>query len=262
MSGSGICWAICKFALSSRHASTPPLKPDALPATQPTASKHWRLILQKAHNLICVESAVKPQTYQPTYWCHMQVPFKTSHGTPVNKKFDRMTEKYTDRRGERASVCRLDPAPWHTLLCKLPSRIAVLQPPGCVANPTESVPAKSHGAIGTVKGSRGTVVPKDNRAGADLRFLGSSWQYSPPGPQLPSQLQVIASTRSVIDRRCRPLCRHLSSYFMHTPFPHRYIRREITYKHDVMNIQPAHCSLVGPDCGTWKVGLWIWIWVH
>ena len=138
-------------------------------------------------------------------------------------------QKYTDHRGERASVCRLDPAPWHTLLCKLLSHIAVLQPPGCVANPTESVPAKSHGAIGTVKGLCGTVVPKDNRAGADLRFLGSSWEYSPPGPRLPFQLQVTASTRSVIDRRRRPLCRHLLSYFMHTPFPHRYIRREITY---------------------------------
>jgi len=45
VSGSGISWAICKSAPRSRHnhASNPPLsfyRPDALPATQPTASKH------------------------------------------------------------------------------------------------------------------------------------------------------------------------------------------------------------------------------
>ena len=55
MSGSGISWAICKSAPRCRHwqtdnhANTSPLsffyRPDALPATQPTASKHWR------HNL-------------------------------------------------------------------------------------------------------------------------------------------------------------------------------------------------------------------
>ena len=48
VSGSGINWAICKSAPSSRQitlSSTPPLsfyRPDALPAAQPTASKHWR----------------------------------------------------------------------------------------------------------------------------------------------------------------------------------------------------------------------------
>ena len=48
MSGSGISWTICKSAPRSRqdnHASTPLLslvfyRRDALPATQPTASKH------------------------------------------------------------------------------------------------------------------------------------------------------------------------------------------------------------------------------
>ena len=49
VSGIGISWAICKSAPRSRHnhASTPPLcfySPDALPAAQPTASKHWRHI--------------------------------------------------------------------------------------------------------------------------------------------------------------------------------------------------------------------------
>ena len=47
-SGGGISWAICKSALSSRQTTTPAphhsvfYRPDALPATQPTASKHWR----------------------------------------------------------------------------------------------------------------------------------------------------------------------------------------------------------------------------
>jgi len=42
VSGSGMTWASLQ---TDNHASTPPLsfyRPDALPATQPTASKHWR----------------------------------------------------------------------------------------------------------------------------------------------------------------------------------------------------------------------------
>jgi len=48
VSGSGISWAICKSAPWPRYITTPAshhsvfYKPDALPATQPTASKHWR----------------------------------------------------------------------------------------------------------------------------------------------------------------------------------------------------------------------------
>ena len=47
-SGSGIIWAICKSAPRSRQITMPAphrsvcYRPDALPATQPTASKHWR----------------------------------------------------------------------------------------------------------------------------------------------------------------------------------------------------------------------------
>ena len=50
VSGSGISWAICKSAPCSRQITTPAphrsvfYRPDALPAAQPTASKHWRLI--------------------------------------------------------------------------------------------------------------------------------------------------------------------------------------------------------------------------
>jgi len=47
-SGSGTSWAICKSALCSRQITTSApyhsgfYRPDALPATQPTASKHSR----------------------------------------------------------------------------------------------------------------------------------------------------------------------------------------------------------------------------
>jgi len=46
VSSSGISWAVCKSAPRSRQITTPALRhsvfyrPDALPATQPTASKH------------------------------------------------------------------------------------------------------------------------------------------------------------------------------------------------------------------------------
>jgi len=46
VSGSGISWAICKSASRSRRRTTPAphhsvfYRPDALPAAQPTASKH------------------------------------------------------------------------------------------------------------------------------------------------------------------------------------------------------------------------------
>ena len=48
MSSSGISWPICKSAPRSRQITTPAThhsvfyRPDALPAAQPTASKHWR----------------------------------------------------------------------------------------------------------------------------------------------------------------------------------------------------------------------------
>ena len=48
MRGSGISWTICKSAPRSRQITTPAphrsvfYRPDALPAAQPTVSKHWR----------------------------------------------------------------------------------------------------------------------------------------------------------------------------------------------------------------------------
>jgi len=47
VSGSGISWAICKSAHRSRQITTPAphhsvfYRPDALPAAQPAASKHF-----------------------------------------------------------------------------------------------------------------------------------------------------------------------------------------------------------------------------
>ena len=47
VSGSGSSWAICKSAYRSRQTTMPAPhhcfnRPDAFPAAQPTASKHWR----------------------------------------------------------------------------------------------------------------------------------------------------------------------------------------------------------------------------
>ena len=53
VSGSGISWVICKSAPCSIQITTPAphhsvfFRPDALPAAQPTASKHWRHMLQR-----------------------------------------------------------------------------------------------------------------------------------------------------------------------------------------------------------------------
>ena len=58
VSGSGMSWAICKYAPHSRQITTPPLhhsvfyRPDALPAALPTASKHWR---HSYHLMLCLQ---------------------------------------------------------------------------------------------------------------------------------------------------------------------------------------------------------------
>ena len=58
VSGSGISWAVCKYSPCFRQTTMPAphhsvsYRPDALPATQPTVSKHWRhrTLLQYLHN--------------------------------------------------------------------------------------------------------------------------------------------------------------------------------------------------------------------
>ena len=57
VSSSGISWDICKSAPRSRQITTPAphhsvfYRPDALPATQPTASKHWRQLRLRLRQL-------------------------------------------------------------------------------------------------------------------------------------------------------------------------------------------------------------------
>ena len=52
VSGSSISWAMCKSAPRSRQITTPAphhsvfCRPDALPAAEPTASKHWKQVMQ------------------------------------------------------------------------------------------------------------------------------------------------------------------------------------------------------------------------
>ena len=58
VSGNGICWAICKSAPRSSQKTMPVphhsvfYRLDALPAAQPTVSKHWRLVPLKQINMI------------------------------------------------------------------------------------------------------------------------------------------------------------------------------------------------------------------
>ena len=68
MTGSGISWAICKSAPCSRQITMPAphhsvfSRPDALPAAQPTASKHWRqlfiIIIINSSKQACCESSL------------------------------------------------------------------------------------------------------------------------------------------------------------------------------------------------------------
>ena len=60
VSGNGISWAICKSAPHSRQITMPAphcsdffYRPDALPAAQPTASKHWRQVLKHYVSIKC-----------------------------------------------------------------------------------------------------------------------------------------------------------------------------------------------------------------
>jgi len=63
VSGSGISWAICKSAPWPRHITTPAhhfvfYRLDALPAAQPTVSKHWRHSITK-HNKITQKNKIE-----------------------------------------------------------------------------------------------------------------------------------------------------------------------------------------------------------
>ena len=80
VSGSGISWAICKSAPISRQIATPAphhsvfYRPDALPAAQPTASKHWRHIFlttrwrQNSTGIDVEQNYVTHPVYICVYW--------------------------------------------------------------------------------------------------------------------------------------------------------------------------------------------------
>ena len=86
VSGTSISWAICKSAPRSRQITTPTpyhsvfYKPDALPAAQPTASKHWRRTLCNKWIIITV------MVWQSTHK-HSSVP--TLGSMAVNDKNER-----------------------------------------------------------------------------------------------------------------------------------------------------------------------------
>ena len=75
MSGSGISWATCKSAHRSRQTTTPAphhsvfYRPDALPAAQPTASKHWR-------HLIIIMTTTDKKTQNNQQELHRNVNYK------------------------------------------------------------------------------------------------------------------------------------------------------------------------------------------
>ena len=73
VSGSGISWAICKSAPSSREITMPAphhsvfYRPDALPAAQPTVSKHCPFYLQC--NKICDIIRTTTSNFAWTVYC-------------------------------------------------------------------------------------------------------------------------------------------------------------------------------------------------
>jgi len=72
VSSSGISWAVCKSAPCTRQITTPApnhsvfYRPDALPAAQPTASKHWR-----PNRNMLMDKKLTPifHSYHLAYWC-------------------------------------------------------------------------------------------------------------------------------------------------------------------------------------------------
>ena len=89
VSGSGISWAICKSAPCSRQITMPAshhsvcYRPDALPATQPTASKHWR------HS--CNETQQKIEPCNLTTYIWMQTVKRTPLRTLVTSSWSEYT---------------------------------------------------------------------------------------------------------------------------------------------------------------------------
>ena len=80
VSGSGIRWAICNSASRSRQITMPEphrsvfYRPDALPAAQPTATKHWRQKVTKQHwikKASWCDLQATCRIISPLMWTHM-----------------------------------------------------------------------------------------------------------------------------------------------------------------------------------------------
>ena len=78
VSGNGISWDICKSAPHSRQITMPAphrsvfYRPDALPAAQPTASKHWRqrpLALHRPRTGKLFHGSTSTKTARAFSWC-------------------------------------------------------------------------------------------------------------------------------------------------------------------------------------------------
>ena len=98
VSGSGISWAICKPAPSSRQITTPAshhsvfYRPDALPAAQPTASKHWRQYHLADHLILKLwlkrtdTAKGDLETKMSIKWCRVQL--KTTNNSYCHQGVD------------------------------------------------------------------------------------------------------------------------------------------------------------------------------
>ena len=93
MSGSGISWAICKSAPRSRQITMPKphhsvfYRPDALPAAQPTVSKHWKQkITHRCEELQKVEQQLA-NTGLPAIWHKKEYVLLPWPGMHHNKMF-------------------------------------------------------------------------------------------------------------------------------------------------------------------------------
>jgi len=116
VSGSGISWAICKSVSRSRQITTPTphhsvfYRPDALPAAQPTASKHWRPkhcvfcdTVKKNYANNCSRDSTESRQWNTTTHWSSWVPAVTSfmaanpHGTRAKRSKFSTTDLPTSR---------------------------------------------------------------------------------------------------------------------------------------------------------------------
>ena len=105
VSGSGISWDICKSAPRSRQITTPVphhsvfYKPDALPAAQPTASKHWRILYDDEST----QEMNKPLSYVSALAItKMPVIYTVSSGHRPGKVTELQSGQGKDRKNSRS----------------------------------------------------------------------------------------------------------------------------------------------------------------